>query len=728
MSAEDFINDFVESSDDLMGANAELADSLLKAAKAADRSTVSESEQRIKSASSFNALEAAVHDSSDEQEAYSKTITASKAVWSGMTTAVSGAASVLMNMTNDLLGGEGFGMFKSMIDPIADLMESAGAVAGDLVGGMLKAGGDLSFFGGALEAAGGMAESAGEALGQVASSAFKFVANLALDATEQLWNMFDGAASAGLLTTNGLHVMQGQMETLNLSTKEYTDLIKNQAENMTIFGGTVVAGAKKLVDVVAAGADQEQMIRRLGITYEEQAEMTSDFMESLARTGHLRAMSDQQIADASFEYMQNLTVISALTGKSADAMKKDRDAILQNMAAQAELAKMDEDARLQMQSVLGVFPDELQQGAKEILLFGQVMTDAGLITSGAAPIMEKFINSVKDGGVNADEAYQTFRDDMKAAGPEMRERLTQLAAAGQAEALGKGNAISANINETSKGLFELIAQAKESSSMDVENTKKAAKNADEGVKNIVNLLDTQRKLMHRILKEAEARLPATSALLEAAVTGAESLLDTLAAESKEGGAIDDAMDSIGGVMDSVGETFEIVKEKVGTAMDAGLLAFEKVSAMIDDISKSSTYQMLFGTEKSEAVQTKELEAATGNFQLDPSKANAMQVQEEMKGASVKQNLETSQILNDVAVGKEGGLADRKIKELEVKIAELKANPTEGGLFTDSSAEQIADMTKTMLRFVELQEEANERLAEANKQRSQGNRKLDEVLN
>lgn len=591
---EDAIKDLMGN---ITGAIEEFAESLNKLIKTSKKSSSvmhDETDKRIASASSFDSLNDVVRDTTDEQEDYLKVVEASIAVWGSMTSAVSTAATVLMDMTKSALGGEGFDMFKSMIDPISKMMESLGKVVGSVVGGMFKLGGDLPFIGGLFEGFGSAIEGAGEALGKMAAAAFKFVATLTLDAVEQLWNMFEGTASAGLLVANGMHEMLDSAKALNLTTQEYTKLIQNQTANLSEFGGSVAGGAKQLKAVAKASADHNQELRGLGISYQEQAEMTSEFMSSLQRTGQLTLMTTTQIADASFEYMKNLRIISALTGKTAENMKKDRDAALSNLAFQSKLAQMDPAIRKEMESALAGMPEGMQQAFKESVIFGKVMTDTGAIVSGASVYIEKFANSIANGETTFQDAFTNFRADLKENGPELRKNILGLAAAGMAELLGRGNVITSSINEFSESLLRQLAIAEGSLIDDVAKTGAAGKTAGESITSVIEMMDTQRELMHAILSEAEKRMGPLATILVGITKNVKSVFETVS-KQVDSGAVSAGIESVKGMTEGIVTTIKEAMEKVSKTMDA---TFQ----LIKDITDSGPFKLLFGKESRAAGQ------------------------------------------------------------------------------------------------------------------------------
>jgi hypothetical protein len=710
MSAEEFITEIMESKDDLKAADAELRDSLLKTAKEYDKHATSakkEAAARRKSAGSFDDLNDTMRDSIDEQEEYNEVVEASQAIWNTMTGAVTRTADVLEAMSKDLMGGEGLGMFRKLIEPIGDLLEGMGKVMGDVVGGLIKMGGVIPGTEAIFDTLGETAAGAGEALGKVAATAFKFVANLTLDATEQLWDMFKGAASAGLLVVGGLETMHTQAKALNLSTAEYTSLIKSQAENMANFGGSVSAGAEKLKAVAEGAESQRKELRRMGIEYEEQYEMTTDFMSNLQRSGHLRLMTDQQIRDASFEYMKNLRVVSALTGKSAEDMKKDRDAALQNIAFQAKLAKMDPAVRVEMEAALGAMPEGMQQAFKESVIFGKVMTDTGAIVSGTAPIISKMANSIANGGVAFEEGFQTFRDDLKAAAPEIRNNMNSLAAAGMAALVGKDSTASRAINEFGATIYKVLGQVEEGTKFDVAQAKSAGTKAGETVENITNMMDTQRKLMQTLLDEAKALMPAVTEGMDAMMTAGKSMFEQMRGEA-EGGAKGGGGPIVKGLIDDGVKVFNDIHDWAESAFKKFEKAITEFGTMLAEIKKSYLYQKLFG--KSEAK----------GIEMDP----VAKMQQE------KENLGRHKTLTEGFTNTEIEYTKKELADLRAEIARMQLKPgddnrleprdTSGWFGGPTRAEEEKELVDKLDALIELQTISN-----ANQKKQLNNEKLRE---
>lgn len=708
MAAEEVTAQFIENMEAVNGIMQDLAaeiDKMAKLSKTASGAKTNEIKQLGKSSSSFDALNDSVRNSTDEQEAYNKVINASNEVWKGMKTTVSQTASVIADFGRDALNsGEGFSMFRSMIEPVSDLLAGAGKVLGGVVGGFMKLGKDIPFVGGALETFGEGVSLAGEAVGKLAAEAFKFIANLTLDSVEQLWSMFEGAAGAGMLVTGGLHEMHNQAMALNLTTAEYTKLIQNQADNLAQFGGSVADGAKRLKEVALAAGDHNQRLRQLGISYEEQAEQTAEFMSSLQRTGQLRAMSDQQIADQSFEYMKTLRVISALTGKTAEQMKEDRNAALQNLAFQAELAKMDPAIRVEMEKMLSGMPEGMEQAMKESIIFGEVLTDTGAIASGTAPLIEQLANSVKNGEATFDDAFQGFRDNLKDQAPQLRENLNSLAAAGMAELLGRGNAVTGSINKFSASLLKQLAIAE--GAVEDQVAKTAGVDVGDSVENIVSMMDTQRELMHTILLEAQERLPAVSDILKG-LTENISEVFTVAKETLGAGGEYDLGKIGSDVMGTVGKTMNTFTNLAKSAMATVETAMTATTNMIASIRNSGTFQFLFGQDEATRIENVYsgqhtefgMSASDGGF-ARPTGPTDPEMAKQMRQEQV----------------------DARVTYLEQQLAEAKAKVAEGPSVTgflgevlsgSSAGEDVTRLEKHLAEMVELQKQMVKKQNEAN---------------
>lgn len=706
---DDQWNEFTESIGDSTAATKSLTAELRSGAKSAGDALGKLNTTSQSTSDTFEDMNDEVRDATDEIERMTEAADFVTDAWKHVVLVTSGLTTAFANTTKDILAnGESFGVMRSFIDPLADGMGLAIKMVGQVSAGLVGLGGAIPVVGGGFTALAESIRGLSKIAAEVVTKLIKFGANLVIDGIEQLWSMFEGAASAGVLFTNGLTEMNAQRGAMSLTTQEYTEVIKNNRDQLSIFGGSVGEGAKRLAAVGKESKVFNEELRAMGITYKEQAENTSDFMASLQRSGQLRLLNDKQIATASAEYQRNLVVMSSLTGKSIETMKQERDEALKNMAFQAELAKMDPKLRAEMESALLNMPVGMKKAFQESVIFGKVMTDTGAIVSGASVYIEKYANSVRDGTATNEEGFQSFRDDLKANAPQLRKNLSDLAAAGMAELLGNGNVVTRSINDFSDSLYKEISRAENTAKETVAKMLTTGEQQEAKVLQILAGLDAQRAMQDKMLKliEDEA-MPIVTDMFK---TISETMNEQL------GKFVDWMKDPD----EEAKKMTSIVPKGKGSLLGKDGVLDNILTALLDGPADMMSAIADWWEGPDVVKETKELVDARDDFFTDPNKENMAQIQAEMSGASVEENMTTSEMLAMHAIGKEGGLADRKIAELQAKLDALEARTDKYSTAEyvmsgfDSKEEDIADLVAGIKALVELQDINNEELARQRK--------------
>jgi hypothetical protein len=183
---------------------------------------------------------------------------------------------------------------------------------------------------------------------------------------------------------------------------------------LAAFGGDVTTGAKKLSGVLGefskdSGKTRKQLLN-LGITVEDQAQGTADYMAMLQRTGNLRGQSDIQLAEESKNYMVQLKAISSFTGEDAKkAEARAKQAAAQGAVA-AKLQELGPEAAAKFNAAIKLLPESQQKAAQQMLAFGNIIDPELAMTLGPASrkLLSGVIDDVKDTNITADVAQQNF--------------------------------------------------------------------------------------------------------------------------------------------------------------------------------------------------------------------------------------------------------------------------------------------------------------------------------
>jgi hypothetical protein len=432
-------------------------------------------------AGSFDELSIATDSVTESQNGYKKAGDAVNEVVDGTAKAFSGMATATAAMTKAFSeGGESLSTMSAFITPIKGIIETSFGLMGSLAEGLMNGmSGLLSYvpligdmLGNFMDGLGGMVKGLSDTMGKVLSGVVGALGEALISALEKAISMFKGTTDAGLLFSGGMLTMVSQMNDLSLFQDEYIAVVKNNAAALTLFGGTVAEGMNKLTDVMGnfdseitrAGKSvrsHRDELYNMGIGYQEQTENVVDYMTQLTITGNLQKLTAEQIAEGSYEYMKNLKVISALTGKTASEMKAERDDALSNLAFRNKLSKLDVDQQEAIMAAQANIPKEGQKAFKEAIVFGKVMTDVGAIATGMSIHYETLAHDLVSGTANAKDAtiafYESIRQDM----PRLEQAFQSFDAAGQAALVGAGSAITDQLQESVMGQIMTVARAGE---------------------------------------------------------------------------------------------------------------------------------------------------------------------------------------------------------------------------------------------------------------------------
>ena len=719
---EETVKAWVESNEEVTAVMKLLVSALKKGGQSAGASLEDLGETGEDAANSFDALNDQVRGTEDEMASLQYAADRVSDAWGGVIDTSTALTKAFANSSKEILAnGESFGVMRNFIDPLADGLGMAIKGLGEMTAGVVGLGASIPLVGGGFTGLADTIRGMSKIAAEVVTKLVKFGANLVIDGIEQLWGMFEGAASAGVLFTNGLSEMNEQRGNLSLTTKEYTDVVKNNRDSLTLLGGSVGEGAKRLAEVGKESKAFNQELRAMGITYAEQAENTAEFMASLNRSGQLRLMTDKEIAAASAEYQKNLAVMSSLTGKSVETMKKERDEALKNMAFQAELAKMDPAVRKEMEAALGSMPEGMKKAFQESVIFGKVMTDTGAIVSGANTYIEEYANSVRNGNSSNEDAFQSFRDQIKENAPELRKNLGDLAAAGMAELLGNGNAVTKSINDFAGALYNEITRAESGTKGSVDKLLSTGEKQEESVKQILSGLDSQRKMQDAMLQIIEKQaLPAASAMFslisETMNKGLTDFLAFLNDPDAEAEKLEGSIEKMTKTLTSTelfGLSLDDSIEKInewGEALMATLGLNEE--ALDTKAFNDEAYRNATGQSVQAGVTDRNIAKIETGEQL--SKLDVAM----MYGDDFVENIQTN---NRISAQAGAGRAEREIAKLQSQLDELNkikgtdAEDTDSGFLGlgSTTESEIKDLLKGIQRLTELQAESN-KIAEGTK--------------
>lgn len=221
---------------------------------------------------------------------------------------------------------------------------------------------------------------------------FRVLTNVGIDLGSSLYDFRQAAAESGL------------------SLQTFTDIVRYNNESFALFAGGATAGAKVFRDVSKiVQMEFGQTFSNLGLTMEETAQYTADYLEMQRRLGNNQRFTDRQLADGTQNYIMMLDRLSKLTGKQRDMIAKDLEDQRLDVAFSSMLSSLDPKMAENVQEAISRTPAALQQGIQDYFTTGGPFTEAAaqfqnaLLMLGVAPDeISSVISGLKQGTIDAD--------------------------------------------------------------------------------------------------------------------------------------------------------------------------------------------------------------------------------------------------------------------------------------------------------------------------------------
>ena len=157
---------------------------------------------------------------------------------------------------------------------------------------------------------------------------------------------------SGINFNGNLSAMITASTQAGLSIKEMTGLVASNSELLAGFGGSVEAGAqgflKNLQVMNSANNKYGTQLRNIGLTHEEIGEAMMQTQRMAMMSGRRNAATDAEIQQRTAEYAKDLDLLSKLTGKSNDALKKEQAALQRQGDFRAKTMGMEADMQKAM--------------------------------------------------------------------------------------------------------------------------------------------------------------------------------------------------------------------------------------------------------------------------------------------------------------------------------------------------------------------------------------------
>jgi hypothetical protein len=147
---------------------------------------------------------------------------------------------------------------------------------------------------------------------------------------DKLYKTYQDLNKAGAATAGGMTEVFNNMQKLGYGIEELdkmTAIIKENAEALSNFGGTVADGTKQFANAASEIQRSEvgKSLQMLGKTPDDINRGVALFVRQQQQAGVSSANINKNLAEQSAAYIKNLDLLSRLTGKDADALQAKLD-------------------------------------------------------------------------------------------------------------------------------------------------------------------------------------------------------------------------------------------------------------------------------------------------------------------------------------------------------------------------------------------------------------------
>mgnify|MGYP001563358102 CR=1 FL=1 len=297
----------------------------------------------------------------------------------------------------------GAGLVGGVLGGIAN---AAGGVASELMGASTNLGAYSSHIMGALPD--GLGKSAQALIGQF----------------EGHIDTFRDMASVGAAAGNNLYQFQTMASKAGVSVEMLTGVVKTHAHEFAIGMGSTTAGVKKFQGVltgVQKGFSDDFM--KMGITVQEQTELTAEYMAQEGRLGRVRGRSYDSLTKGAANYINELDKLAKITGisrkEAAAAMKaKQEDPAIKATMMQMESTTKDYTSRLFAR--LGKVSPEIEKGLGQLMVRNGQANDeftAGMVANNDHMVKAaQLLHSFSQGAEATPEKQKELEELIQAAG------------------------------------------------------------------------------------------------------------------------------------------------------------------------------------------------------------------------------------------------------------------------------------------------------------------------
>ena len=199
-----------------------------------------------------------------------------------------------------------------------------------------------------------------------------------------------------------------------VSLETFQNVVTSNSQALALFAGGASEGAKRFANI--SGMIQKNFgpqFSKLGMTMEETAEYTADYLELQTRLGRSQRMTDSQLSQGVANTVMEIDKLARVTGKRRDQIMKEMKDNMEDKRLKLIFNTMDQAAQQNLNGVLTMMdaasPD-LKNAITEMVATGGVPLNAmGQDLIRLNPNLAEMSAGLKDGSVSQEEFMAEIR-------------------------------------------------------------------------------------------------------------------------------------------------------------------------------------------------------------------------------------------------------------------------------------------------------------------------------
>lgn len=193
---------------------------------------------------------------------------------------------------------------------------------------------------------------------------------------DKLYTSFKTAGSVGANFGGSIRDMTNFASSAGLTFDQFAGVIKNNAADLALFGGSTGEGAKRMANMAkqlrsntGALAGTQDDLARLGYSAEDINSGFAKYSAMMAKSGGLQGKSDAELAAGTANYLKQLDAVAKLTGQTKEAQEQENARRMAEAKSRQMLARLGEDA-MNANTFLNSVPASMRKAATEYFVTG----------------------------------------------------------------------------------------------------------------------------------------------------------------------------------------------------------------------------------------------------------------------------------------------------------------------------------------------------------------------